>query len=562
MKHPVLTALWIGIGFTLYFCFGIGRYDLFDWDEINFAECAREMLNSNNFLKVQLYYKPFWEKPPLYIWMQAMSMKLFGVNAFAARFPNALCGGISMGLIYLWGIRYNRLVWAILWMLLLSCCLLPVMYFKSGIIDPWFNLFIISACFVYIARPMGYKNALLSGLLIGLAVLTKGPVALLLFFTGTTVYQLYNKNFGYFFKASFWILCGSALIFPLLWMGSLVLQNESQTLVSFFNYQIRLLKTEDSGHGGPWFFHPLVLLLGCFPASLFIFFKLENTTQDAYIKQSIRFMYILLITVVTVFSIVQTKIIHYSSLVYIPLCFIAGYKLQSVKKDHTKIWNFFYWTIAVVIFSILVSLALFPAWKNLLLQFVPKGTLEFERLQKNYSLPVLAMISSLVCIILISLLFNYILKKQQQKILYTMAGLGLAIHVYLLSALPMIGFYSQEDLIDLIKKYSPGTMLETHGFKSYAPLFYGNAQFQDFNSKQRLQEIERIESRLLDSGIDPRVSSGLIHMIWLEEQNQLQKPVYIIAKQGGGLDLKNNKGFKLIEKRSGYWVYQKKTPDI
>ena len=142
MKHPVLTALWIGIGFTLYFCFGIGHYDLFDWDEINFAECAREMLNSNNFLKVQLYYKPFWEKPPLYIWMQAMSMKLFGVSAFAARFPNALCGGISMGLIYLWGIRYNRLVWASLWMLMLSCCLLPVMYFKSGIIDPWFNLFI------------------------------------------------------------------------------------------------------------------------------------------------------------------------------------------------------------------------------------------------------------------------------------------------------------------------------------------------------------------------------------------------------------------------------------
>jgi len=143
-----------------------------------------------------------------------------------------------------------------------------------------------------------------------------------------------------------------------------------------------------------------------------------------------------------------------------------------------------------------------------------------------------------------------------------MAGLGLAIHMYILSALPMIGFYSQEDLIDLIKKYSPGTMLETHGFKSYAPLFYGNAQFQDFNSKQRLQEIERIESRLLDSGLDPSVSSGLIHMIWLEEQNQLHKPVYIIAKQGGGLDLKNNKGFKLIEKRSGYWVYQKKTPDI
>ncbi|MFZ9295373.1 MAG: ArnT family glycosyltransferase, partial [Bacteroidia bacterium] len=63
----------------------IGAYPLFDWDEINFAECSREMLESGNFWDVQLYYKPFWEKPPLFIWIEACSMKLFGVNAFAAR---------------------------------------------------------------------------------------------------------------------------------------------------------------------------------------------------------------------------------------------------------------------------------------------------------------------------------------------------------------------------------------------------------------------------------------------------------------------------------------------
>ncbi|MFC2102048.1 ArnT family glycosyltransferase [Bacteroidota bacterium] len=47
----------------------LGRVLLFDWDEINFAECAREMIVSGNYSMVQIDFLPFWEKPPLYIWM-------------------------------------------------------------------------------------------------------------------------------------------------------------------------------------------------------------------------------------------------------------------------------------------------------------------------------------------------------------------------------------------------------------------------------------------------------------------------------------------------------------
>ena len=67
-----------------------GAVDLFDWDEINFAESAREMLVSGDYTTVTINFKAFWEKPPLFIWMQVLSMKLFGINAFAARFPNAI----------------------------------------------------------------------------------------------------------------------------------------------------------------------------------------------------------------------------------------------------------------------------------------------------------------------------------------------------------------------------------------------------------------------------------------------------------------------------------------
>ena len=63
------------IGIILFMPF-IGAVHLFDWDEINFAESAREMMVTGNYSKVQINYTPFWEKPPLFIWMQVVSMKM------------------------------------------------------------------------------------------------------------------------------------------------------------------------------------------------------------------------------------------------------------------------------------------------------------------------------------------------------------------------------------------------------------------------------------------------------------------------------------------------------
>ena len=90
------TQAFIIVAALLLFVPFLGAVHLFDWDEINFAECAREMLSSGNYLSLQMNYQPFWEKPPLFIWMSALSMKVFGVNEFAARFPNALCGVITL----------------------------------------------------------------------------------------------------------------------------------------------------------------------------------------------------------------------------------------------------------------------------------------------------------------------------------------------------------------------------------------------------------------------------------------------------------------------------------
>ena len=110
-------AIIVLIACLLFFPF-LGHVHLFDWDEINFAECAREMIVSKDYLRAQIDFMPFWEKPPLFIWLQVAAMKIFGIGAYAARFPNALTGVITLVTIFYIGKRVANEKMATWWVLL------------------------------------------------------------------------------------------------------------------------------------------------------------------------------------------------------------------------------------------------------------------------------------------------------------------------------------------------------------------------------------------------------------------------------------------------------------
>lgn len=62
MKQDLFKKLLIACGAAILFIPFLGQVHLFDWDEVNFAECAREMLVTKNYLRVQIDFQPFWEK--------------------------------------------------------------------------------------------------------------------------------------------------------------------------------------------------------------------------------------------------------------------------------------------------------------------------------------------------------------------------------------------------------------------------------------------------------------------------------------------------------------------
>jgi 4-amino-4-deoxy-L-arabinose transferase-like glycosyltransferase len=77
----------------------LGHKPLADWDEAIYAEIAREQLGHHGFY-LTWHFQPWFEKPPLYMWLTAACLRLFSVNEFWARAVAALSGVALTGLIH------------------------------------------------------------------------------------------------------------------------------------------------------------------------------------------------------------------------------------------------------------------------------------------------------------------------------------------------------------------------------------------------------------------------------------------------------------------------------
>jgi 4-amino-4-deoxy-L-arabinose transferase-like glycosyltransferase len=484
LSDKTIQVLIFIIGCFLYIPF-IGQSHLFDWDEINFAEAAREMLVTKDWLTVQINYLPFWEKPPLFIWMQAISMKIFGVNEFAARFPNAVCGVVTLLVLFRLGRSILNSKLGLLWSFLYACSILPFLYFKSGIIDPWFNLFIFLGIY-YIAKFTfseisieRYKFVGLSALFIGLGVLTKGPVALLIFGLVTFIYFVTKK---FRVKFSFGHILLFSIIFLLVggfWFILQLLNGNIEIVKDFFEYQIRLFQTEDAGHGGFLFYHFVVLFIGVFPASIYAFLNFNRFRQDER-KQFFEFknwMLILFWTVLILFTIVKTKIIHYSSLGYFPLTFIAAFLIykQLEQKETLPKWIKilvlfvgFLWSLIVVVIQIIAANK-----EEIIKMKSIKDEFALGNLQANVHWSGFEFLIGLL--FFVALVFVFVSKRftTQNQIIGSLFITLIFIYSTIVVIVPRVEGYTQNAAITFYKsRQGEACYVKTVGFKSYADLFY------------------------------------------------------------------------------------------
>ena len=483
MKHIFRNEFTVALVAAILFIPFLGNVHLFDWDEINFAESAREMIASGNYFSVQINFNRFTEKPPLFFWMQVVSMKLFGVNEFSARFPNAICGIITLVVLFRIGKQIFNEYFARIWVMVYLGTFVTFLYFKSGIIDPWFNLFIFLAIYHFYSlttmlQVNRMKHLVLTGVFLGLAVLTKGPVAILIALLTYVVVVVLNR-FRFFINGKEFIaIFVTTLLVCFAWFGVDLIQNGPSFLIEFLQRQIAIFSTNDADHGEPFFYHWWVLLLGCFPASIFfmkgMFIQMERNEQKMF-KQ---WMGILFWVTLLLFSIVKTKIVHYSSLCWFPLTAIASFYLYEIFTGKVRRMHIVFklligiigFLLSLILIAIPFALVNKAVWIHLLEDPFAKANLQanvqwywWDGLGGG--------------VLLLGVLFYLFSKKNQLKTSLLFLSVTVCCLYTSVMIVPKIEGISQRANIEFFeKRQGEDCYVETVGYRSYAQYFYSKKQ--------------------------------------------------------------------------------------
>lgn len=273
----------------LAFFWNLGGIGLIDETEPLFAEAARQMTVTGDWITPFFNGQPRFDKPPLIYWLMAIAYQTIGVNEWAARLPSALSGfGVMVAVFYalkLFGqtphpqrpVSFHPLT---PWLGAAMVAFNPYILFfsRTGYSD-----MLLAACmsgallsffWAYIQtlprlRTIGYLA--FYGLM-GLAVLTKGPVGVVLPGLIVAGFLLYRGKIWTMWGEVFPLKgLGLVLAISLPWYGLVIQQNGASYVNSFFGFHnVERFTSVVNDHGGPWYFHFLAVLVGFAPWSVFL----------------------------------------------------------------------------------------------------------------------------------------------------------------------------------------------------------------------------------------------------------------------------------------------------
>jgi 4-amino-4-deoxy-L-arabinose transferase-like glycosyltransferase len=354
--------------YILYF-FRMGSYPLFDPDEPVYGQVAREMVASTDWLTPHLNGGLWFDKPPLFYWLSAASVWMFGPTEFACRLPSAL-GAVALVLLVYALARYDfgpRAAW--LCALIMATCLQQIVLARAAVTDMTFVLCLTAALYGYRRwldeSPTDRRSqmlwALFCGAATGLAMLTKGPVAPLLLSTAF-LRQLRS--------ASTILAVAMALLIGLPWYATMYFLHGQEFVQGFLvaNNITRFLKAEHADQTGHWysiFLNVPVLLIFFFPWSAFLPQALLRAWRQgrnrATTQRSMAGMRLALVwfgVVFVFFSLSKTQLVTYIFPLYPAAALLVGALWSEVESDAAAWRSVYRGLAAALLLSALLAVVL------------------------------------------------------------------------------------------------------------------------------------------------------------------------------------------------------------
>jgi len=336
------------IPLLLFFAFAFqGERGIFESTEGRYANVAYIMLKSGDWLHPMLNFEQsHWTKPPMYYWTVVASMKVFGQNTFAVRFPGALAFFLSILLVFQLGKIFSpKRPW--LPSLIYASSLMPLAASNAISTDGLLALFETAGmtCFTLLfftplSRNKQFLISLAGSISWALAFLTKGPPALLPI-TGLLLFLALNRNALKSIRIR--NLFGGIFIFILLassWF-ILILRENPDLLSYFLREEVvnRIASTKFNRNPGFWggFITYLpALLIGSLPWSIYLFRGLSQSIKNNSINLKkrkypldLKSLFILswIIVPLVIFFLAKSRLPLYILPLFVPLALITATKI-------------------------------------------------------------------------------------------------------------------------------------------------------------------------------------------------------------------------------------------
>jgi 4-amino-4-deoxy-L-arabinose transferase-like glycosyltransferase len=322
---------------------GLGRPALWEPDEGRYAEIAREMVVSGDYITPRDDWQRYFEKPPLVYWAEAGAIRLFGANEFAVRLPAAL---FSIGGVVLTAAIAEAMLGAEAAILAAITLALSPLFFgfaRFATLDPALAFFLTAGlgAFYAAARAPTFDSRaarlwmLVSAAMLALGTLAKGPVAL---FLGGAIALLWLVVEGRPREIARMPLIWCTIVFLAIaapWFVIVELRNPG--FLHFFivhEHLARFMASDEHGWG-PWFFIPIVIG-GAWPWIFFapagfvaIYSRKDESTSRA--TSDAKFLGIWFALIFVFFSIPRSKLGSYILPAIPPLAIVSGYGLGQLR---------------------------------------------------------------------------------------------------------------------------------------------------------------------------------------------------------------------------------------
>jgi 4-amino-4-deoxy-L-arabinose transferase-like glycosyltransferase len=274
---PRLPWLALPLAYFLYI-FGLTAAGTIGPDEPRYASIGREMARSGDWITPRLWGAPWFEKPALLYWMTGAAFRAGLGPDLAPRLPVAL---LSVAfLVFFWWILWREFGCFVAWMatLILSTSAGWCLYSESGVTDIPLSATFSAAMLA--AMPWVSKRDVrrlpLAGALFGLAVLAKGPVALILAAPLAVRWRDLPDWFRPKAILPFLLVC-------MPWYVACYLHNGAAFLNDFFwKHNVGRFTSPELQHGQPWWFYLPALAVLFIPWSplLPIAFRRSSTSAS------------------------------------------------------------------------------------------------------------------------------------------------------------------------------------------------------------------------------------------------------------------------------------------